>query len=174
MNFFIFPNVCKHPGLMRNGVSVYFSSFSASSSSSSSSSSSLFSHTDYKPTGLCPVLERVHTAAGASFAPCMRRDQHVVEQGRLRKFRKLDNTSFGCCQMRGSLNAAGTTTKDECSKYTNSQIQSLARFCTVVMLVMMIMMMTMMMMNYTSRLSDLLLYFSDDGYDDDGLHQQTL
>lgn len=70
---------------------------------------------------LCLTLLTVHAAAGATFAPCMRRDQHMAEEAAAHKFRKLDDTTFGCCQMRGSLNAAGTTTRDECSKYTNSQ-----------------------------------------------------
>ncbi|XP_070211302.1 inactive rhomboid protein 1-like [Littorina saxatilis] len=59
-------------------------------------------------------------AAGASFAPCLRRDHYVRKQGAARRFRKIDDVRFGCCQMRGPLNAAGTTTRAECARYTNN------------------------------------------------------
>ncbi|KAL8621278.1 hypothetical protein ACOMHN_008103 [Nucella lapillus] len=57
---------------------------------------------------------------GASFGLCLRYDQRLVEETVTRKFRPLDDTNFGCCQMADTVNAAGTTTQEECNAYTKN------------------------------------------------------
>lgn len=58
---------------------------------------------------------------GATFAPCLRRDRYVLELSEMNRYNKLDDKNFGCCQMPGPINAAGTTMREECELWTNGK-----------------------------------------------------